>query len=130
MSQDALVGQAGPHVTHEVSNQVPPLADYDVAGDPALLAALERDGAGWASHNLHQPPPDRPPPPRVSQAWRRTCAGRTRPCSSQGRSHRPAALPGHPRRPGRLAIWRALLPRAQLAVCCRPGEQAGACAPR
>src|SRR6266567_4982522 len=53
MSQDALVGQAGPHVTHEVSNQVPPLADYDVADDPALLAALERDGAGWAVPGLH-----------------------------------------------------------------------------
>ena len=53
MSQDALVGQAGPHITHEVSNQVPPLADYDVAEDPALLAALERDGAGWAVAGLH-----------------------------------------------------------------------------
>src|SRR5690242_20843046 len=53
MSQDALVGQAGPHITHEVSNQMPPLADYDVAGDPALLAALERDGAGWAVAGLH-----------------------------------------------------------------------------
>jgi len=36
-------------VTHEVFNQTPPLVDYDMAGaDPLLLAALEREGAGWA----------------------------------------------------------------------------------
>ncbi|HEV8219120.1 MAG TPA: acyl-CoA dehydrogenase family protein [Streptosporangiaceae bacterium] len=57
MSQDALTraaGPAGPHVTHEVSNQVPLLAGYDVAGDPALLAAVERDGAGRAVPWLHE----------------------------------------------------------------------------
>ncbi|KFU76744.1 putative acyl-CoA dehydrogenase [Amycolatopsis lurida] len=39
--------------THEVTNQVPPLADYDVAADPALLEGLERAGAGWAVAEMH-----------------------------------------------------------------------------
>ncbi|CDY73562.1 Acyl-CoA dehydrogenase [Caballeronia glathei] len=34
--------------THEVTNQAPPLADYNaLTTDPALIAALEREGAGW-----------------------------------------------------------------------------------
>jgi putative acyl-CoA dehydrogenase len=41
-------------VTHEVTNQVPPLAGHDVADDPALLAGLERAGAGWAAGELHE----------------------------------------------------------------------------
>ncbi|MFI5564579.1 acyl-CoA dehydrogenase family protein [Amycolatopsis japonica] len=40
-------------VTHEVTNQVPPLAEYDVAADPALLEGLERAGAGWAVAEVH-----------------------------------------------------------------------------
>ncbi|MEQ0563528.1 acyl-CoA dehydrogenase family protein [Amycolatopsis sp. NEAU-NG30] len=40
--------------THEVTNQVPPLAGHDVADDPALLAGLERAGAGWAAGELHE----------------------------------------------------------------------------
>ncbi|MEU5261204.1 acyl-CoA dehydrogenase family protein [Amycolatopsis sp. NPDC021455] len=40
--------------THEVTNQVPPLAGHDVADDPALLAGLERAGAGWATGELHE----------------------------------------------------------------------------
>jgi putative acyl-CoA dehydrogenase len=40
--------------THEVLNQVPPLAGHDVASDPALLDALQREGAGWASGDLHE----------------------------------------------------------------------------
>lgn len=43
-----------PYATHEVLNQPPPLPDYDVAEDPALLGALEREGAGWAACELHQ----------------------------------------------------------------------------
>jgi putative acyl-CoA dehydrogenase len=35
--------RATPHVTHEVLNQVPPLAGYDVADDPALIQALRRE---------------------------------------------------------------------------------------
>jgi putative acyl-CoA dehydrogenase len=40
--------RATPHVTHEVLNQVPPLAGYDVADDPALLEALRREAGGGA----------------------------------------------------------------------------------
>ncbi|MGW4293694.1 acyl-CoA dehydrogenase family protein [Micromonospora chersina] len=40
--------------THEVVNQVPPLAGYDAADDPALLDGLAREGAGWAAVELHE----------------------------------------------------------------------------
>ena len=39
---------------HEVVNQPPPLVDYDVAADAALLEAVEREGAGWAGDDLHR----------------------------------------------------------------------------
>ncbi|HLT70460.1 MAG TPA: isovaleryl-CoA dehydrogenase [Acidimicrobiales bacterium] len=40
--------------THEVTNQPPPLEDYDVfGGDAALVEAVEREGAGWALDDLH-----------------------------------------------------------------------------
>ncbi len=42
------------HATHEVRNQVPPLAGHDVAADPALLEAVQREGAGWAAGELHE----------------------------------------------------------------------------
>ncbi len=42
------------HATHQVLNQVPALADYDVAGDPALIAGLYREGGGWAEAELHE----------------------------------------------------------------------------
>jgi putative acyl-CoA dehydrogenase len=57
--EDAMVHPAmpvtppAPHVTHEVTNQVPPLA-RDVADDPALLEALRREGAGWAEEGLRE----------------------------------------------------------------------------
>jgi putative acyl-CoA dehydrogenase len=41
-------------VTHEVFNQPPPLVDYDIAQDAALLAAVEREGAAWAIDDLHR----------------------------------------------------------------------------
>jgi putative acyl-CoA dehydrogenase len=44
----------GPHATHEVLNQVPPLAGHDVAQDPALLEALDREGAGAVLDELHE----------------------------------------------------------------------------
>src|SRR5580658_10514565 len=34
--------------THDVFNQPPPLAAYDVADDQAMLSGLHREGAGWA----------------------------------------------------------------------------------
>ncbi|MGI5163667.1 acyl-CoA dehydrogenase family protein [Spirillospora sp. CA-253888] len=40
--------------THEVFNQVPPLAGHDVADDAALLDGLEREGAGWAADEVHE----------------------------------------------------------------------------
>ncbi|WP_199429172.1 acyl-CoA dehydrogenase family protein [Qaidamihabitans albus] len=39
--------------THEVTNQAPPLTGHDVANDPALLAGLRREDAGWAEEELH-----------------------------------------------------------------------------
>ncbi|MGH3516486.1 MAG: acyl-CoA dehydrogenase family protein [Haloechinothrix sp.] len=39
--------------THEVTNQVPPLVDYDAAADPALLEGIRREGAEWAEPELH-----------------------------------------------------------------------------
>ena len=36
-------------VTHEVTNQPPPLVDVNLyETDPALREALHREGAGWA----------------------------------------------------------------------------------
>ena len=54
--REVLMTRAAPHVTHEVLNQVPPLADYDVADDPALTEALQREGAdgGDGSRELHE----------------------------------------------------------------------------
>ncbi|MPZ62939.1 MAG: DNA alkylation response protein [Propionibacteriales bacterium] len=40
--------------THEVTNQVPPLVDYDVANDPTLLESLHREGAGEAEPELRE----------------------------------------------------------------------------
>ena len=40
--------------THEVANQPPPLAGYDVAAhDAALMEGLQREGAGWDENRLH-----------------------------------------------------------------------------
>jgi putative acyl-CoA dehydrogenase len=41
--------------THEVTNQPPPLVDYDVfSADRTLVAAVERYGAGWATGELEE----------------------------------------------------------------------------
>jgi putative acyl-CoA dehydrogenase len=37
-----------------VLNQVPPLTGFDVADDAALLAALHREGGGWAEGEVHE----------------------------------------------------------------------------
>jgi putative acyl-CoA dehydrogenase len=49
----AQAAAAGPS-THEVTNQPPPLAGHDVAADAALLAGLDREGAGWHADDLHR----------------------------------------------------------------------------
>ena len=42
-----------PQATHEVTNQTPPLEGYNLfASDPALTAAVEREGARWHSEAL------------------------------------------------------------------------------
>jgi len=41
-------------MTHEVTNQPPPLVDHDVAQDAALLEGLQREGAGWYADDLHR----------------------------------------------------------------------------
>ncbi|MGW5387675.1 acyl-CoA dehydrogenase family protein [Nocardia sp. NPDC003963] len=41
-------------LTHEVVNQVPPITPFDAARDPALLAGLHREGAGWAEAEVRE----------------------------------------------------------------------------
>lgn len=41
-------------VTHEVTNQVPPLIDYDAADYPPILEALQREGAHHALDETHR----------------------------------------------------------------------------
>jgi putative acyl-CoA dehydrogenase len=50
---DPAVQPAGP-ATHEVTNQPPPLVGHDVAADAALLAGLDREGAGWHAADLRR----------------------------------------------------------------------------
>ncbi|MFI1096929.1 acyl-CoA dehydrogenase family protein [Streptomyces sp. NPDC020917] len=41
-------------VTHEVTNQPPPLTGHDTAADPVLLEGVRREGAGWHLDELHR----------------------------------------------------------------------------
>ncbi|MFI6878830.1 acyl-CoA dehydrogenase family protein [Streptomyces sp. NPDC050400] len=41
-------------VTHQVTNQAPPLTGHDVADDPVLLAGVRREGAEWCLDDLHR----------------------------------------------------------------------------
>ena len=51
---DELREPAAPFHTHEVANQVPPLADRNLFADNLpLVEALEREGAGWALAQAH-----------------------------------------------------------------------------
>ncbi|OHV67045.1 acyl-CoA dehydrogenase family protein [Pseudofrankia sp. BMG5.36] len=43
-----------PATTHEVTNQAPPLVDYDVADDPVLVEGVERESAGFYLDDLHR----------------------------------------------------------------------------
>jgi putative acyl-CoA dehydrogenase len=40
--------------THEVTNQVPPLLDFDAAAHPALTEGLRREGAAWAEPEVRE----------------------------------------------------------------------------
>ncbi|MFB7241394.1 DNA alkylation response protein [Streptomyces populi] len=41
-------------VTHEVTNQAPPLTGHDAAADPVLLEGVSREGASWHLDDLHR----------------------------------------------------------------------------
>ncbi|MES9609706.1 acyl-CoA dehydrogenase family protein [Actinomadura sp. NPDC000929] len=41
-------------MTHEVFNQVPPLAGHDASDEAALLDGLHREGAGWAEPEVRE----------------------------------------------------------------------------
>lgn len=41
-------------VTHEVTNQTPPLTGHDAADDPVLLEGVHREGAAWCLDDLHR----------------------------------------------------------------------------
>ncbi|WP_431994314.1 acyl-CoA dehydrogenase family protein [Streptomyces griseoflavus] len=41
-------------LTHEVTNQPPPLTPYDASDDTALLEGVRREGAGWAEEDLRR----------------------------------------------------------------------------
>jgi len=54
-SDDHSMNSEGPRVyeTHIVSNQPPPLVDYDLfSADPVLPGLIRRDGADWAVEGL------------------------------------------------------------------------------
>jgi putative acyl-CoA dehydrogenase len=40
--------------THDVLNQPPPLVGFNAADDPAMLAALRREGGGWAEDSVRE----------------------------------------------------------------------------
>ena len=72
---DELREPAAPFHTHEVANQVPPLAGRNLFADKLpLVEALEREGAGWALGRAHD----------VGAAWARSrSAGASRPTSTR-----------------------------------------------
>ena len=48
-------GGSSPGQAHQVTNQAPPLQDYDAyAADPVLRAAITAFDAGWADERLHE----------------------------------------------------------------------------
>jgi len=50
-----MAGTSGMQPVWEITNQVPPLADYDAfAADPVLRAAMTAFGADWAKERLHE----------------------------------------------------------------------------
>jgi len=51
---EVLGSQSRPAVTHAVTNQPPPLTDYDVADDPVLEEGVRREGAAFYVDDLHR----------------------------------------------------------------------------
>src|SRR2546430_17043861 len=98
-------------VVHEVTNQVPPLVGYDVAADPALLAAVDREGAGWYLDELHR--------------LRKPARGEEAPRGGEGAHRDPPLLPPPP--PDRDPVDEGDLPPARAALL---GPAGGARAPR
>lgn len=47
-------GAEAASVTHDVTNQPPPLAPYDASDDRALIEGLRREGAGWAEPDVRR----------------------------------------------------------------------------
>ena len=41
-------------MTHDVFNQAPPFSGHDVSADATLVAGVTREGAGWATGELHR----------------------------------------------------------------------------
>ena len=50
----AIMASRSPWFTHDITNQPPPLLDWDPAAYPALLEALRREEAGWYEPELHR----------------------------------------------------------------------------
>ncbi|MEG3631200.1 acyl-CoA dehydrogenase family protein [Streptomyces poriticola] len=54
MSSSAVPRSNPTAVTHEVTNQPPPLTGHDVADDPVLIEGVRREGAEWYLDDLHR----------------------------------------------------------------------------
>ncbi|MFJ8885698.1 acyl-CoA dehydrogenase family protein [Streptomyces sp. NPDC102402] len=53
MSTNAAPRSRPTALTHEVTNQAPPLTGHDVADDAVLLEGVDREGASWHIGDLH-----------------------------------------------------------------------------
>ncbi|WP_406840109.1 isovaleryl-CoA dehydrogenase [Streptomyces sp. AHU1] len=54
MSETTTAHSRPTAVTHEVTNQAPPLTGHDAAADPVLLEGVSREGASWHLDDLHR----------------------------------------------------------------------------
>ncbi|WP_332683518.1 acyl-CoA dehydrogenase family protein [Bosea sp. (in: a-proteobacteria)] len=111
-----------PSSSHQVTNQVPPLQDYDAyAADPVLKAAVVAFDAGWADERLHE-------------AGRSVGAAETQEMARLANRHGPE-LRSHDRFGNRIdeiafhPAWHALMTRAigqETHALCWNRPQAGA----
>lgn len=114
--------------THEVVNQVPPLADYDMlASDPALRAAVEREGAGWHAETLARDGVALTRPEVLALA---DLANRHEPelSTHDARGERIDAIEFHPAWHSLLALLRREGLQALPFVAPKPGAMAARCA--